>query len=134
MRMRGIALLAGLATACAAPAATAATMHPELAAHLSGMGEHGIVNLQVKSKSNQVCWTFDLPTTKNVTAASIHTGTSKVVVLKLGKTYSVKGCAKADPMVVEHLETKPATYWVFVDTKGHPGELRGKLFAGMAHM
>jgi len=37
-------------------------------------------------------------------------------------------------MVVEHLEAKPATYWVFVDTKGHPGELRGKLFAGMAHM
>ena len=24
--------------------------------------------------------------------------------------------------------------WVWVDTKGHPGELRGKLFAGMAHM
>ena len=134
MRFKRLALLVGLATAFAASAATAATMHPELAAHLSGMGEHGIVNLQVKSKSNQVCWTFDLPTTKNVTAASIHTGTSKVVVLKLGKTYSVKGCAKADPMVVEHLETKPATYWVFVDTKAHPGELRGKLFAGMAHM
>jgi hypothetical protein len=132
--VRRIALLAGLATAFAASAAIAATMHPELAAHLSGMGEHGIVNLQVKSKSNQVCWTFDLPTTKNVTATSIHTGTSNVVVLKLGKTYSVKGCAKAEPMVVEHLETKPATYWVFVDTKGHPGELRGKLFAGMAHM
>jgi hypothetical protein len=134
VRFRKLALLAGLATALAASAATAATMHPELAAHLSGMGEHGVVNLQVKSKSSQVCWTFDLPTTKNVTGASIHTGTSKVVVLKLGKTYSAKGCAKADPMVVEHLETKPGTYWVFVDTKGHPGELRGKLFAGMAHM
>jgi hypothetical protein len=23
---------------------------------------------------------------------------------------------------------------VWVDTKGHPGDLRGKLFAGMAHM
>ena len=134
MRLKRPALLVGLAAAVTASAATAATMHPELAAHLSGIGEHGIVNLQVKSKSNQVCWTFDLPTTKNVTATSIHTGTSKVVVLKLGKTYSVKGCAKADPMVVEHLETKPATYWVFVDTKAHPGELRGKLFAGMARM
>jgi opacity protein-like surface antigen len=134
VRFRKLVLIAGLAAAFAASAATAATMHPVLAAHLSGMGEHGIVNLQVKSKSNQVCWSFDLPTTKNVTATSIHTGTSKVVVLKLGKTYTAKGCAKADPMVVEHLETKPATYWVFVDTKGHPGELRGKLFAGMAHM
>src|SRR5262245_39367395 len=103
-------------------------MHPELAAHLSGMGEHGIVNLQGKAKSNQVGWTFDLPTTKNVTTTSIYTGTSKVVVLKLGKSYTAKGCVKADPMVVKHLETKPATYWVFVDTKGHPGELRGKLF------
>jgi hypothetical protein len=129
-------LLAGLAVAASVPAASAsaATMHPELAAHLSGMGEHGVVNLQVKSKSNQVCWTFELPTTKGVTGASIHTGTSSVVVLKLGKTYTAKGCTKADPMVVEHLETKPASYWVFVDTKGHPGDLRGKLFAGMAHM
>jgi hypothetical protein len=129
-----LVLLPVLAAGFAASAATAATMHPELAAHLSGMGEHGIVNLQVKSKSNQVCWTFDLPTTKNVTGTSIHTGTSKVVVLKLGKTYAAKGCAKADPMVIEHLETKPGSYWVFVDSKGHPGELRGKLFAGMAHM
>ncbi len=134
MRLKGLAPLAGVAAAFAASAASAATMHPVLAARLSGMGEHGIVNLQVKSKTNQVCWTFDLPTTKSVTATSIHTGTTKVVVLKLGRTYSAKGCAKADPMVVEHLETKPATYWVFVDTKGHPGELRGKLFAGMARM
>ena len=134
MRLKRIALLAGLTLAAAVPAASAATMHPELAAHLSGMGEKGVVNLQVKSKTNQVCWTFELPGTKNVTAASIHTGTGKVVVLKLGKSYTAKGCTKADPMVVEHLETKPATYWVFVDTKGHPGELRGKLFAGMAHM
>ena len=134
MRFTRVALLAGVVAALATGVAEAATMHPELAAHLSGMGEHGVVNLKVKSKSNQVCWTFDLPTTKNVTATSIHTGTSKVVVLKLGKKYSAKGCVKADPMVVEHLETKPATYWVFVDTKGHPGELRGKLFAGMAHM
>ena len=134
MRFKRIVLLAGLVGAFAAATAAAAAMHPELAAHLSGMGEHGIVNLQVKSKTNQVCWTFDLPTTKNITGTSIHTGTSKVVVLKLGKTYTVKGCAKADPMVVEHLEAKPGTYWVCVDTKGHPGELRGKLFAGMAHM
>jgi hypothetical protein len=134
VRLKRPALLVGLAAAFTASAATAATMHPELAAHLSGIGEHGIVNLQVKSKSNQVCWTFELPTTKNVTATSIHTGTSKLVVLKLGKSYTSKGCAKADPMVVEHLETKPASYWVFVDAKGHPGELRGKLFAGMAHM
>lgn len=134
MRLRRLTLLAGLATILVASVAAAAVMHPELAARLSGMGEHSIVNIQVKSKSNRVCWTFDLPTTKNITGASIHTGTSKVVVLKLGKTYSTRGCAKADAMVVEHLETKPAAYWVFVDTKGHPGELRGKLFAGMAHM
>ena len=32
------------------------------------------------------------------------------------------------------IESKPGRYWVWVATKGHPGELRGKLFAGMAHM
>ena len=37
-------------------------------------------------------------------------------------------------MTLEHLESTPATYSVWVDTKGHPGDLRGKLFAGMAHM
>jgi hypothetical protein len=134
VRFKRLALVAGLAATFAAPAATAATMHPVLGAHLSGMGEHGIVNLQVKSKSNQVCWTFHLPTTKNVTGTSIHAGTGNVVVLKLGRTYTAKGCTKADPMVVEHLQKKPGAYWVFVDTKAHPGELRGKLFAGMAHM
>ena len=35
---------------------------------------------------------------------------------------------------LDMIESKPASYWVWVDTKGHPGELRGKLFAGMAHM
>jgi hypothetical protein len=134
VRLKRLALLAGLAVAASVPAATAATMHPELAAHLSGMGEKGVVNLQVKSKSSQVCWTFELPTTKGVTGASIHTGSTGVVLVRLGKTYSAKGCTKADAMTIEHLETKPGTYWVLVDTKGHPGDLRGKLFAGMAHM
>ncbi len=32
------------------------------------------------------------------------------------------------------IESKPGAYVVWLDTKGHPGDLRGKLFAGMAHM
>ena len=27
-----------------------------------------------------------------------------------------------------------SNYWVWVATPGHPGDLRGKLFTGMAHM
>jgi hypothetical protein len=133
VRFTKLALLAGLAIAAVVPAATAATVHTELAAHLSGMGEHGIVNLRLKQKAGEVCWTFDLKT-KGITGSSIHVGTSAVVLLKLGKTYSAKGCTKAEAMVIEHLGTKPSSYWVFVDTNGHPGDLRGKLFAGMAHM
>ena len=128
----GVAMTASAALAFAA-SALPATMHPQLGARLAGMGEHGIVNLQVKSKSGQVCWTFDL-TTKGVTGASIHTGQKSAVLVSLGKTYTKKGCTKASAMTLEHLETKPGSYWVFVDTKGHPGDLRGKLFAGMAHM
>jgi hypothetical protein len=141
MRLRRVALriclAAGAALALAVPAALAGStsgMHPELGAHLAGMGEHGVVNLQVKSKSGQVCWTFDLPTTKGITGTSIHVGQNGVVLLRLGTTYAKKGCTKASAMTLEHLETKPGSYWVFVDTKGHPGDLRGKLFAGMAHM
>jgi hypothetical protein len=126
--------LAGAAAlAVGAPSALAA-MHPQLGARLAGMGEHGVVNLQVKSNSGRLCWTFDLPTTKGVTGASIHTGSKGTMLVRLGKTYTRKGCAKASAMILEHLESKPGKYWVFVDTKGHPGDLRGKLFAGMAHM
>lgn len=135
--MRQLALSTAVAAAVVAafvPMATAATMHPELGARLAGMGEHGVVNLQVKTKSGQLCWTFDLPTTKGITGASIHTGTKGPVLVKLGKTYAKKGCLKAEAMILEHLSTSPGKYWVWVDTKGHPGDLRGKLFAGMAHM
>ena len=134
--MRPLALAAATlgALAAAVPVAFGSGMHPELGARLAGMGEHGVVNIQVKSKTAQVCWTFDLPTMRNVTGASIHTGQKGAVLLRLGKKYARKGCTKAGAMVLEHLETKPGSYWVFVDTKGHPGDLRGKLFAGMAHM
>ena len=132
--MRSLALTTVTAAAlCIAATASGATMHPVLAARLAGMGEHGIVNIQVKSSSKQLCWTFDLATT-GITGASIRTGAKNVLVLKLGKTYAKKGCVKAGAMVLEHLETSPAKYRVWVDTKGHPGDLRGKLFAGMAHM
>ena len=107
-------------------------MHPKLASRLAGMGEHGVVNLQVKTKT-KVCWTFDLPTT-GITGASIHVGQKPVVLVRFGKTYSAKGCTTAPEMALEHLQAKPGSYWVFVDTKGHPGDLRGRLFAGMAHM
>ncbi|HST25070.1 MAG TPA: CHRD domain-containing protein [Gaiellaceae bacterium] len=127
--------LAGAVFALTASAAFAGTagMHSELAAKLAGMGEHGIVNLTANSSKKQLCWTFTL-TTKGITGASVHVGQKSTVLVKLGKTYAKKGCATASAMTLEHLESKPGSYWVFVDTKGHPGDLRGKLFAGMAHM
>jgi hypothetical protein len=132
---RKVAVLAvvGAASALTSVGAFASEMHPQLAARLAGMGEHGVVNLQVQAKQHKLCWTFDLPT-KGITGASIHTGAKGVVLVRLGKSYAKKGCTSASAMTLEHLETKPGTYWVFVDTKGHPGDLRGKLFAGTAHM
>jgi len=122
--------IAGIAATV--PAATAA-MHSELAARLSGMGEHGIVNLTVNSQGKKVCWTFDVPT-KGITGAAIHTRASGTVLVRLGGTYAKKGCMSADEMILEHLETTPAKYSVWINTKAHPGDLRGTLFAGMAHM
>ena len=126
---------AGLALLVVPAAFTASTaMHPELGARLAGMGEHGVVNLRSQAAKGRLCWTFGLPMTKGITGASIHKGAKGVVVVRLGKSYAKKGCTSASTMTLEHLESSPGAYWVFVDTKGHPGELRGKLFAGMAHM
>src|SRR5579871_2189907 len=70
-------------------AAQADTMHPELGAKLAGMGEHGVVNFQVKT--HDLCWTFDVATT-GITGASIR-DSAGMLVAKLGSTYSAKSCA-----------------------------------------
>jgi len=130
--MRLLALLAvcGAAFAGITAAAEAGTMHPDLSASLTGMGEHGTVNLTVKS--HDLCWTFDVKTT-GITAASIR-DTGGMVVAKLGSTYSPKSCAMEPVAAIDAIDAKPNSYVVWVDTKGHPGELRGKLAVGMAHM
>ena len=57
-----------------------------------------------------------------------------MVVAKLGDTYKAKSCAAVPTKALELIESKPASYRVWVDTKAHMGELRGTLMAGMAHM
>jgi hypothetical protein len=112
--------------------AAADTMHPELGARLSGMGEHGIVNLTLKATNHEICWTFDIPI-KSATAASVRDAHG-MTVAKLGSTYAKRGCAMVAKMAVKLIATSPTKYRVWVDTKDHPGELRGALFVGMAHM
>jgi hypothetical protein len=123
---------AAAATAVACGAANAATMHPVLAARLAGMGEHGVVNFTSNASKGQLCWTFDVPTTGN-TAASIRDGAG-MVVAKLGPAYKAKSCAPVALRALDAIETRPGSYSVWVDAGGHTGELRGTLFAGMAHM
>lgn len=125
-------LLAVVGFALLAPAALAG-MHPQLAARLAGMGEHGIVNLNVNTKGKKLCWTFDVPT-KGITGAAIRTRANSTVLVRLGTTYTKKGCTTASEMILEHLESTPAKYSVWINTKAHPGDLRGTLFVGMAHM
>ena len=123
------ALCTAGALALGVSAAQADTMHPELGAKLSGMGEHGVVNFQVKT--HDLCWTFDVPT-KGVTGASIR-DSAGMVVTKLGSSYSTKSCAMISTNAIGLIDAKPGSYTVWLDTKGHPGDLRGKLFVGMAH-
>jgi hypothetical protein len=133
--MRSMAVLAAVAAgalALGAGSALADTMHPALGARLSGMGEHGIVNLQVKSAKGELCWTFDVPTT-GITGASIRDAHG-MVVAKLGSMYKAKSCAMVAKKALNLIDAKPAAYLVWLDTKGHPGDLRGKLHAGMEHM
>jgi hypothetical protein len=113
-------------------AAGAGTMHPELGAKLAGMGDHGIVNFQSHEMTGKLCWTFEL-SAKQLTGASIR-DTHGMIVAKLGSRYTAKGCAKESKKALDLIESKPHLYDVWVDTKGHPGDLRGMLFAGMAHM
>jgi hypothetical protein len=127
-----VAALAGATLALAATGASATAMHTEFGAHLSGMGEHGTVNLHVTS--GKLCWAFDIPTVKGPTGATIHTGASGPVLLELGMDYTKSGCAKESMMTLEHLEGKPGAYSVWVDTKAHPGEVRGTLLSGMVSM
>ena len=107
-------------------------MHPTLGAKLSGMGEHGIVNLQAHASKGQLCWKFQL----SVMHAQGSTIRDKggMVVAKLGHMYTPKGCAMVAKSALTKIEEKPSSYSVWVATPGHPGDLRGKLFAGMAHM
>lgn len=112
--------------------AAADDMHPELGARLAGMGQHGIVNLTLKAKNHEICWTFDIPT-KGTTHASVRDGHG-MIVARLGTKYAKKGCAMVPAAAVTRIESKPSKYRVWVDTKAHVGELRGALFVGMAHM
>jgi hypothetical protein len=130
-RRLAAAALAGAALA-AVPVATAATMHPQLGARLSGMGETGIVNLTAHSKTHRLCWKFQLHVMHplRATVRDRH----GMIVASLGHMYRAKGCAMVPKKSLQLIETKPGHYWVWVATKSHPGELRGKLFAGMAHM
>jgi hypothetical protein len=123
---------AGLLLVAGVGSALANTMHPELGARLSGMGEHGIVNLTLKSTHHEICWTFDIPT-KGPTAATVRDAHG-MIVAKLGPKYAAKGCAMVAAKAVTTIESAPAKYRVWVDTKAHTGDLRGALFVGMAHM
>ena len=126
--------LAGVVAAgvLGAGVAGAATMHPVLAAKLAGMGERGVVNFQSNASKGQLCWTFDVMT-NGATGASIR-DSAGMLVAKLGPSYKAKSCAAVPTKSLEMIEAKPGSYRVWVDTKAHMGELRGTMFAGMAHM
>jgi hypothetical protein len=66
-----------------------------------------------------------------LTGASVRAA-SGMALVQLGSMYSSKGCVTASTMTLDELETKPGDYRVWVNTKNHPGDLRGTLFAGMA--
>jgi hypothetical protein len=129
---RALVAAVGAAVVVGGGVARADTMHPVLGAKLAGMGEHGVVNLQSNAAKGRLCWTFDL-TTKDLTGASIR-DSAGMVVAHLGTGYDAKSCSAVSSKALDLIESKPSSYQVWVDTKQHMGDLRGKLFVGMAHM
>jgi hypothetical protein len=132
MRSKFLTLAIAAAATLAAASIAVAGMHPTLGAHLSGMGEHGIVNLQSHASKGQLCWKFQL-SVMHVKSATIR-DKSGMKVASLGHMYRAKGCAMVAKKTLDKIEAKPGSYRVWVATPGHAGALRGKLFAGMAHM
>lgn len=128
------AAVAGATFAVAAMGASAKPMTATLGAHLSGMGHKGIVNLKLTTGTGKLCWTFDIPKLTGTTRATINTGTGSKVLVELGMHYTKSGCEKEPMMTLEHIVAKPAAYSVWVDTKAHNGDLRGKLSAAMVSM
>jgi hypothetical protein len=126
------AATAAVAALAVVQIATAGMMHTQLGAHLSGMGETGVVNLTAHSTKHELCWKFQLHVMHPLSATVRDK--SGMTVASLGDMYRAKGCAMVPTKSLHLIETKPGHYWVWVATKGHPGDLRGKLFAGMAHM
>jgi hypothetical protein len=135
MRVRvlvsAVVALAALVSVSTATA-TIRGMHPHLSARLSGMGEHGIVNLTSTVSKGRLCWTFDVPT-QGITQATIRDAHG-MKVAELGMHYTKKGCGKVAQKALRLIEAHPARYRVWIATKGHPGDLRGKLHVGMEHM
>ena len=127
-----LASAVAVAALAASSAALAGGMHPALAAHLSGMGQHGFVNFTSHAAEGKLCWTFHVPT-KGATTASIRDAHG-MVVAHLGMHYAATACGAVPKKALDLIESTPAKYVVWVDTKAHAGDLRGKLFAGMAHM
>ena len=129
---RWVSSVAAAVALVTVPVATAGMMHPTLGASLSGMGEHGIVNLQAHATRHQLCWKFEL-STMHVLGATVR-DRHGMIVARLGHMYRATGCAMVPKKSLQLIEERPGHYWVWVATKGHPGELRGRLHAGTAHM
>ena len=116
-----------------AAVAPAATMHPTLGAKLAGMGEHGVVNFQSNASKGQLCWTFDVMTKgsrapRSATAPAWSSRSS-------GPRYKAKSCAAVSDEGARADRGEARLLPRLGRHEGaHPGELRGTLFAGMAHM
>ena len=55
MRLKATVLVCTSVFLVLGAAVATAGMHPELGARLSGMGEHGIVNLTLKATHHEIC-------------------------------------------------------------------------------
>src|SRR5215510_7749526 len=98
---RSFAAAAAAAALAVVPVAAAGMMHPQVGAHLSGMGETGIVNLTAHSATHRLCWKFQLHLMHplGATVRDKH----GMIVARLGHMYRAKGCAmvpKKSPQLV----------------------------------
>jgi CHRD domain-containing protein len=144
MRVLLISALVALALPVLALAASR-SMSPVVSAKLKGSNEapvkgdpngSGLVVLHLSTTKRTACWQFSrVARIDKPTQAHIHKGRkgrSGPVVIPLGASYKVKGCAKASRSLIEAIETNPNRYYVNIHTVKYPGgAIRGSLVVGM---
>jgi hypothetical protein len=105
---------------------TGAAETPPVSSHASGN-----VVLRLDPKSRQVCWTFNVTGLRGALTANVlraAPGKTGPPVVRLGHSYSPKGCIATSTTAINGIGNNPKAYYVNIQTRAFlNGAIRGQL-------